>query len=46
MIPTLGAVAVRQGRRYEALGFSRTALEIEPEDNAAAAWLVSLAGEG
>ena len=39
IITNLGAVALRQGRLAEAIGFFRTVLEIEPEDRAAASWL-------
>jgi len=39
IVTNLGVVAFRQGRRAEAAGFFRTALEIEPEDRTAASWL-------
>lgn len=39
IITNLGVVAFRQGRRAEAAGFFRTALELEPEDRTAASWL-------
>ena len=39
IITNLGVVAFRQGKRSEAAGFFRTALEIEPEDKTAASWL-------
>ena len=45
IITNLGVVAFRQGRSEEAAGFFRTALEIEPEDRAAASWLAKAEGE-
>ncbi|HUX38791.1 MAG TPA: tetratricopeptide repeat protein [Rectinemataceae bacterium] len=45
IITNLGVVAFKQGRRSEAAGFFRTALEIEPEDRAAASWLANAEGE-
>ena len=45
IITNLGVVAFKQGRRSEAQGFFRTALEIEPEDRAAASWLANAEGE-
>ena len=35
----LGVVALRQGRRPEAAGFFRAALELAPEDEDARRWL-------
>ena len=46
IISNLGAIALRQGRRSEAAGFFRTALEIDPDDPAAKNWLAGLGPEG
>jgi len=45
IITNLGVVAFRSGRRDEAVGFFKTALEIEPDDRAAASWLAQAEGE-
>jgi tetratricopeptide (TPR) repeat protein len=42
IITNLGAIALRQGRASEAAGFFRAALEIEPDDAAAAGWLAEV----
>ncbi|MDA8426957.1 MAG: tetratricopeptide repeat protein [Treponema sp.] len=42
IISNLGALALKQGRREEAAGFFRTALEIDPSDPAAKNWLAQL----
>ncbi len=44
IISNLGIVADREGRREEALGFFRAALEIDPADPIAARWLRDLGG--
>jgi Tfp pilus assembly protein PilF len=46
IITNLGAIAIRQGKRSEAAGFFRTALEIDPDDPTAKNWLANLEAEG
>ena len=45
IITNLGVVAFRLGKKDEAAGFFRAALEIESEDHTAASWLARLEGE-
>lgn len=45
IIANLGALAFKQGRRGEAAGFFRAALDLDPEDQLAADWLARLESE-
>lgn len=46
IIANLGATAYRQGRKEEAAGFFRAALDLDSEDGLAAEWLARLEAEG
>ncbi|MCX7027537.1 MAG: tetratricopeptide repeat protein [Spirochaetes bacterium] len=44
IIVNLGALVLRMGEKGEALGFFRSALEIDPDDSLAAEWIARVSG--
>jgi len=46
IIVNLGALSLKTGRKGEALGFFKSALEIDPNDDVARRWIESLENEG
>ncbi len=46
IMANLGALSFRQGRKGEAAGFFRSALDLDPDDAVAAEWLKRLESEG